>query len=87
MHSPEAASLAPGDVLVPYATDPGWTPLFANAAAVVLEVGGTLQHGAIVARELGLPCVAGIEGATTTLSNQPMIEVDADAGTVKVIAE
>ncbi|NJL18179.1 MAG: hypothetical protein HC938_14410 [Nitrospira sp.] len=46
-----------GDVLVAYTTDPGWIPLFANADAVVLEVGGILQHGALVAREFGKPCV------------------------------
>lgn len=86
VHSPEAATLEPGDVLIAYATDPGWTPLFANAAAVVLEVGGALQHGAVVARELGLPCVAGIDGATTTLLDRSMIEVDADAGTIRVLA-
>ncbi len=87
VHSPEVATLESGDILIAYATDPGWTPLFANAAAVVLEVGGALQHGAVVARELGLPCVAGIDGATTTLHDQSMIEVDADAGTVRVIGE
>ncbi len=87
VRSPESATLEPGDILIAYATDPGWTPLFANAAAIVLEVGGALQHGALVARELGLPCVAGIDGATTTLLDRSLIEVNADAGMVKVIAE
>lgn len=56
-----------GDILVAYTTDPGWTPLFASAAAVVLEVGGVLQHGAVVAREYGKPCVAGIDRVTRKL--------------------
>ena len=61
LHDPHEKPVEEGDVLVAYTTDPGWTPLFVNAAAVVLEVGGILQHGAVVAREYGKPCVVGID--------------------------
>jgi phosphohistidine swiveling domain-containing protein len=61
LHSPDEKPLAKGEILVARATDPGWTPLFVNASGVILEVGGLLQHGALVAREYRLPCVAGVE--------------------------
>ncbi|MCA9610876.1 MAG: hypothetical protein KC619_35010, partial [Myxococcales bacterium] len=73
---PHSKPIEPGDVLIAYTTDPGWTPLFVNAAAVVLEVGGVLQHGAGVAREYGKPCVCGIEGATERLRDLELVEVD-----------
>lgn len=85
LKNPHDKPLARGDVLIAYATDPGWTPLFANAVAVVLEVGGALQHGAVVARELGLPCVAGIDGITTAFEDGDRIEVDGDSGSVRVL--
>jgi pyruvate,water dikinase len=85
LRSPYEKPLATGEILIAYTTDPGWTPIFARAAAVVLEVGGTLQHGAVVARELGLPCVAGIEGITTAIKDGQLIEVDGYQGTVKVL--
>ena len=52
--------MRPGEILITPSTDPGWTPLFLRAAAVVMEVGGYLSHGAIVAREYGLPAVVNI---------------------------
>ena len=67
LHSPDEKPVNKGDVLVAHTTDPGWTPLFVSAAAVVLEVGGVLQHGAVIAREYGKPCVVGIDGLTTKL--------------------
>jgi pyruvate,water dikinase len=78
-------TLAAGEVLIAYTTDPGWTPLFVNAAAVVLEIGGALQHGAVVARELGLPCVAGIDGISTAIADGTRVEVDGAAGTVRLL--
>ena len=76
-----------GDVLVAVTTDPGWTPLFVNAAAVVLEIGGELQHGALVAREFGKPCVAGIADVTTRIRNGQTLEVDGAAGTVRIVCD
>jgi len=55
------------------ATDPGWTPLFMNASGVVLEVGGALQHGAVIAREYGLPCVSSVENAVANIPDGAMI--------------
>lgn len=83
LEDPYQKPIEPGDVLVAYTTDPGWTPLFVNAAAVVLEVGGVLQHGAVVAREYGKPCVAGIQGVLTRLRDGEPVEVDGTTGVVR----
>ena len=87
LHSADEKPLEFGDILVARATDPGWTPLFVNAAAVVLEVGGLLQHGALVAREYGLPCVGGVTSATKLWEDGTIVEVDGNRGTIKVIEE
>ncbi|MEV5447524.1 PEP-utilizing enzyme, partial [Streptomyces sp. NPDC052644] len=58
------ADLAPGDILVTRYTDPSWTPLFVTATALVTEVGGLMTHGAVIAREYGLPAVVGVVDAT-----------------------
>lgn len=85
LHSADGACVATGDILIAYTTDPGWTPLFVNAGAVVLEVGGVLQHGAVVAREFGKPCVAGIAGIVNAFSDGDWVEVDGSAGTVRQV--
>ena len=56
-----------------------------NAGAIILEVGGSLQHGALVAREYGIPCVAGIENATTLWPDGKLVEVDSSAGVIRAI--
>ena len=83
LNNPREKPVEDGDILVAYTTDPGWTPLFVNVAAVVLEVGGVLQHGAVVAREYGKPCVAGIDRVVTRLRDGEMVEVDGSAGVVR----
>ena len=85
LHTPRQKPIEKGDVLVAYTTDPGWTPLFINAEAVILEVGGMLQHGGVVAREYGKPCVAGIQGITTTLQDGQLVEVDGTSGIVRIL--
>ncbi|MBN1875781.1 MAG: hypothetical protein JXA33_16270 [Anaerolineae bacterium] len=85
LHTPDEKPVLPGDILVARATDPGWTPLFINAAGVVLEVGGLLQHGALVAREYGKPCVAGIEGVTVLLQDEQIVELDGANGVVRIM--
>ncbi len=85
LNDPFEKEILIGDVLVAVTTDPGWTPLFINATAVVLEIGGELQHGALVAREYGKPCVAGISDVTTLLIDGQTVEVDGNAGTVRII--
>ncbi len=76
----------PGGILVARATDPGWTPLFVNAAGIVLETGGSFQHGALVAREYGKPCIVGIDEATMRISDGDMVKIDGEAGTLTFIS-
>jgi pyruvate,water dikinase len=83
----EAGRLQPGDVLVAPATEPPWTPLFATAAAVVTDNGGVLSHTAVVAREFRIPAVVGTGRATSTFSDGQLLEVDGDAGVVRVVIE
>jgi len=75
----------PGDILVTKATDPGWTTLFINAGGVLLESGGMLQHGASVAREMGKPCIVGIQDVTKILKDGQTVDMDADTGVIKII--
>jgi pyruvate,water dikinase len=82
LHEPDEKPVLPGEILVTRATDPGWTPLFLNAAGIILEIGGTLQHGALVAREYGKPCIAGIEDATEILKDGQTIELDGASGII-----
>lgn len=77
--------LLPGEVLVAPFTDPGWTPYFVPAAAVVTERGGILSHGAIVARELGIPGVTNVGPATKIIKTGQLLQVDGNAGTVRII--
>jgi phosphohistidine swiveling domain-containing protein len=78
----DAAHLEQGDVLVAPSTDPGWTPLFLRASAIVMETGGFLSHGAIVAREYGIPAVANVPGILKALENGEPITVDGSTGRV-----
>jgi len=78
----EAGRVEAGQILVTRSTDPGWTPLFAIAGGLVLEVGGQLSHGAIVAREYGLPAVVNVPEATTRIQDGQQIMVDGSAGQV-----
>jgi len=77
--------LLPGEILVTKATDPGWTTLFINAAGVLLESGGMLQHGASVAREMGKPCIVGIEDVTKILKDGQSVELDGNTGLIKIL--
>jgi pyruvate,water dikinase len=80
----EAAQLRRGEILVARSTDPGWTPAFALAGGLVLEVGGQLSHGAIVAREYGLPAVMNVPDVLVRIRSGQMITVDGSLGTVYV---
>jgi len=82
---PTAPPAEGGYVLVCPSTDPAWVPLFAHAAALVMETGGVLSHGAIVAREFGLPAVAGLPGAVRRLRTGQRLRVDGGRGTVTVL--
>jgi len=72
-------------VLIAPFTDPSWTPLFVPAAAVVVDVGAQITHAVIVSRELGLPCVVSVTGATRAIPDGALVEVDGAAGTVTVL--
>ena len=85
LNDPFEKEVEPGDVLVAVTTDPGWTPLFINAAAVILEIGGELQHGALVAREYGKPCVSGIADVTHRFKDGQIVEVDGNTGRVRLV--
>jgi pyruvate,water dikinase len=85
LHHYDEKPVLPGEILVTRATDPGWTPLFLNAGGVILEIGGVLQHGALVAREYGKPCIAGIENVTKMFEDGQMIEMDGANGIVRQI--
>lgn len=78
----DGAGLAAGEVIVARSTDPSWTPLFMVAGAIVLEEGGPLSHAAIVARELGLPAVLNVKGATRAIGDGDEVEVDGTRGLV-----
>ena len=78
----EAHRLRPGDVLVAVGADPGWTPLFLRASAVVLELGSMLSHGAVLAREYRLPAVVNVDGATRLLRDGQRVTVDGGRGVV-----
>jgi len=75
----------PGEILVAPFTDPGWTPYFINAAALVVDAGGILSHGSIVAREYGIPAVANVGPATKIIKTGQMIQVDGNRGVVRIL--
>lgn len=83
VHDPRTAALEPGEVLVALGTDPAWTPLFLVAGALVMEIGGAMSHGSIVARECGIPAVVGVPGATLRLRTGQRVRVDGQSGVVQ----
>lgn len=81
----EAAKLEAGDVLITTQTDPGWAHVFFLIKGLVIERGGMLSHGAILAREFGIPAVVGIRNATDLIPQHAKIYLDADRGRVQVL--
>jgi pyruvate,water dikinase len=79
---PSQADLEPGDILVCQTTDPSWTPLFLVAEALVIDTGGAMSHGAIVARELGVTCVINTKTGTRDIPDGAAISVDGRSGVV-----
>jgi rifampicin phosphotransferase len=79
------ADLQPGDILVTTFTDPSWTPLFVTVAGLVTEVGGLMTHGAVIAREYGLPAVVGVEHATRLIRDGQRIRVHGTEGYVEIL--
>ncbi len=87
VHDPSGVQLAPGEILVCRGTDPAWTPLFLTAGGLVMEVGGLMTHGSVVAREHGIPAVAGVDRATERLQNGQKVRVDGFRGVIIILEE
>jgi pyruvate,water dikinase len=83
--SMEEAGLEPGDILVTAFTDPSWTPLFVSIKGLVTEVGGLMTHGAVIAREYGLPAVVGVHDATRLIRDGQWIRVNGGEGYVEIL--
>jgi pyruvate,water dikinase len=81
------ARLEPGDVLVTTYADPSWTPLFVAIAGLVTEVGGLMTHGAVIAREYGLPAVVGVENATRLIRDGQRVRVHGTEGYVEFLSQ
>ena len=79
----EAAQLKPGEILVTPITDIGWTPYFSMIAGLVTDLGSAVSHGAVIAREYGLPCVVNSREGTRYLKTGERIRLDGDTGTVE----
>jgi len=84
---PHNADLLPGEILVCPGTDPSWTPLFLAAGGLIMESGGMMTHGAIIAREYGIPAVVGIDRATELLKTGELIRIDGSSGQVERVQE
>ena len=82
---PGTRRLVFGEILVCPGTDPVWTPLFLSAGGLVMEVGGLMTHGSVVAREYGIPAVVGVHEAATRLKTGQRVRVDGSAGRVIVL--
>lgn len=82
----EHADLEDGDILVTSFTDPSWTPLFVSIKGLVTEVGGLMTHGAVIAREYGIPAVVGVENATKLIQDGQRIRVHGTAGYVEILS-
>jgi rifampicin phosphotransferase len=81
------ADVEPGDILVTAFTDPSWSPLFVAVEGLVTEVGGLMTHGAVIAREYGLPAVVGVEHATRLIRDGQRIRVHGTDGYVEILSE
>jgi pyruvate,water dikinase len=81
------ARVLPGEILVAPFTDPGWTPYFLPAAAIVVDLGGQLTHGSVVAREYGIPAVVNVGSATRIIRTGQVIQVDGNRGVVTILSE
>jgi pyruvate,water dikinase len=83
----ERSKLEKGEILIAPYTDPAWTPLFPLASGVVTEVGGLMTHGAVVAREYGIPAVVGVDRATEAIPEGALVRVNGSEGYVEIVRE
>ena len=84
-HPEEGHRLEKGDILVATGTNPAWTPLFLKLGALIMETGGPISHGSVVAREYGVPAVAGVGGATRQLREGQRVRVNGETGSVEIL--
>ncbi|RJQ56473.1 MAG: hypothetical protein C4521_00295 [Actinobacteria bacterium] len=87
LRSDSGHQLLPGEILIAPFTDPGWTPYFMPAAGIVMDMGGMLSHGSIVAREYGIPAVVNVGPATRIIKTGQMVEVDGVKGEVRLLGD
>jgi pyruvate,water dikinase len=83
----EGSMLEKGEILIAPYTDPAWTPLFPLASGLVTEVGGLMTHGAVVAREYGIPAVVGVDRATEAIPDGALVRVNGSEGYVEIVRE
>ena len=86
LRSEDQAQGLPGEILIAPFTDPAWTPYFVTAAGVVMDQGGSLSHGSIVAREYGLPAVTNVGSATRVIHTGDLVQMDGNRGRVTILA-
>ena len=82
---PSTAEIQPGDILIAHTTDPSWAAIMFLSAGIVIDIGGQLSHAAVVARELGIPCIVGTEVGTRVLRSGDRCRIDGTAGTVEIL--
>lgn len=87
IHDPQVETIKAGEILVAPFTDPGWTPLFINASGLIMEVGGAMTHGSVVAREYGIPAIVGVSDATKTLQTGQRIRMDGNRGVIEILSD
>lgn len=85
VNKPEEIDALNGDILVTTSTDPGWVTLFPTASAIIVERGSLLSHSAIVAREMGIPCIVSVTGLLSTLKTGYLIEMNGSTGIIKIL--
>jgi pyruvate,water dikinase len=85
LRSDTSEQVLPGEILVAPFTDPGWTPYFLCAAGIVMDLGGLLSHGSIIAREYGIPAVANVGSATRIIRTGQRLHVDGNRGEVRIL--
>ncbi|CAG2175836.1 unnamed protein product [Oppiella nova] len=81
----EADNIQPGDILITYSTDIGWSPYFPLLSGIITEIGGTISHGAVIAREYGIPCLIAVEGACRAFKTGDICVLDTQSSTITKI--
>lgn len=85
VHDPDFADVQPDEVLVTTTTDPSWSSIMFISSAIVVDIGGALSHAAVVARELGVPCVVNTRDGTSVIKTGDRVQVDGRNGTVTIL--